>query len=130
MRKMEMRMASFLAIGLLLASLARAEEQSAALQVEMQTAMLTYTESIFVDGSYSYIDTQADALKTVYLANVHPFVLTMGSDFVVCSEMIDDTGNSITADFLVRRIEGKYKVVQMLLDDRESLKNAMSKLRK
>jgi hypothetical protein len=130
MRKIEMKATSFLAIGLLLTSLAHAEEQSAALQVELQTAMLTYTESIFVDGSYSYIDTKTDALKTVYLANAHPFVLSMGNDFVVCSEMIDDAGNNITADYLVRRIEGKYKVVQMLIDDRESLKNAMSKLGK
>jgi hypothetical protein len=127
---MEMRTTSFLAIGLLLTSLAHAQEQSAALQVELQTAMLTYTESILVDGSYSYIDTKTDTLKTVYLANIHPFVLPMGGDFVVCSEMIDDTGNSITADYLVRRIEGKYKVVQMLLDDRESLTNAISKLGK
>ena len=117
-------------MGVLLASLAHAENQSATLQIELQTAMLTYTESIFVDGGYSYIDTKEDALKTVYLANVHPFVLPMGDDYVVCSEMIDDAGNSITADYLVRRIAGKYKVVQMLIDDRESLTRAKSKLGK
>jgi len=123
-----MRATLFLAVSLLGASLAHAEQPSAALQVELQTAMLTYTESLLVDGGYTYIDAKTDSLKTIYPANVHPFVLPLGKDFVVCSEMVDEAGNSITADYVVRSIGGEYRVVQMLVNDRESLQGAMSKL--
>lgn len=125
-----MRTNLILAVALLGASYAHAEQPSAALQVELQTAMLTYTESLLVDGGYTYIDTNSDALKTVYPANIHPFIVQLGEDFVVCSEMVDDAGNSVTADYVVRSIDGKYRVVQMLVNDRDSLQGAMSKLGK
>jgi len=123
-----MRTTLFLAVSLLGASLAHAEQLSTALQVELQTAMLTHTESLLVDGGYTYIDVKTDSLKTVYPANVHPYVVQLGDDFVVCSEMVDEAGNNITADYVVRSIGGPYRVVQMLLDDRESLQGVMSKL--
>ena len=125
-----MRAALVLVIGLLGTSSAFAEKPSAALQVELQTAMLTYTESVLVDGGYTYIDPKTQALKTVYPSNVHPFVVVLGKDYVVCSEMVDEEGNSITVDYVVRSISGEYKVVQMLLDDRPALKGAMAKLKK
>lgn len=125
-----MRKTLFLAVGLLAASLAHADKPSAALQVELQTAMLTHTETLLVDGGYTYIDPKTDTVTTVYPANVHPFVVQLGKDYVVCSEMVDEAGNTITADYVVRQIDGEYRVVQMLLNDRESLQGAMSKLPK
>ncbi len=125
-----MRTKSFLAFSALLAFVAQAQDGAATKQVELQTAMLNYMDSILVDGGYSYVDTKTDSLSTVYPANVHPFVVSLGDDYVVCSEMIDESGNTVTADFLVRRIGGDYRVVQMILDDRESVQGAMSKLKK
>ena len=125
-----MRAMFFLALGTFLASAAEAGDVAAELQIELQTAMLTYTDSILVDGGYSYVDTKTDALSTVYPANVHPFVVSLGHDYVVCSEMIDESGNTVTADVLVRQIGGDYRVVQMILDDRDSVQSAISKLAK
>ena len=125
-----MRAMFFLALGTFLASAAEAGDVAAKLQIELQTAMLTYTDSILVDGGYSYVDTKTDALSTVYPANVHPFVVSLGNDYVVCSEMIDESGNTVTADFLVRQIGSDYRVVQMILDDRDSVQGAISKLAK
>ena len=68
------------------------------------------------------------AIRTVYPANVHPFVIAAGADYFVCSEMIDETGNTITADFLVREIGGTYRVVQMIVNDRGSVQAAIKKL--
>ena len=113
--------------GLVLAP-ANAGKLSTELQVELQTAMLTYNDSILADGSYRYLDTRSDSMRIVYPANAHPFVVTLGEDYFVCSEFINDKGNTITADYLVRKIGGQYKVVQMILDDRESLQRAMKKM--
>lgn len=98
------------------------------LQVQLQSLMLSYTDSVLVDGGYTYIDTADDALKTVFPANVHPFIVTLGDDYVVCSEMIDENGDAVTADFVVRRIGDEYRVVQMLVNDRAALQGAMKKL--
>ncbi|NRG17084.1 hypothetical protein HPQ64_05230 [Rhizobiales bacterium] len=108
----------------------KSEELSTEFQVELQSAMLQFTESILVDGGYSYVDTKEGVLKTVYPANVHPFIVTMGDDYFVCSEMIDDAGKSINADFLVRRIDDQYKVVQLIMDNRQAVQGAISKLGK
>ena len=43
---------------------------------------------------------------------------------------IDENGESITADFLVRQVGENYRVVQMIVNDRESLQSAMSKFSK
>lgn len=98
------------------------------LQVELQSAMLSHIDEIVVDGAYTYVDTTEQVVKTVYPANVHPIIVPFGSDYFVCSEMVDDNGNKLTADFLVRLIEGDYRVVQMIIDDREAMEVAMSKL--
>lgn len=125
-----MRMLALLVFAWLAIIPVKSEELSTELQVELQTAMLQFTESILVDGGYSYVDTKEGALRTVYPANVHPFIVTMGDDYFVCSEMIDDAGNTINADFLVRRIDDQYKVVQLILDNRQAVQGAISKLGK
>ena len=98
------------------------------LQVELQSAMLSYIDEILVDGAYTYVDTMEQAVKTVYPANIHPIIVPFGNDYFVCSEMVDDSGNKMTADFLVRLIEGDYRVVQLIIDDRKAMEVAMSKL--
>lgn len=90
--------------------------------------MLSYTDSILDEGAYSYIDTEEDVLKTVYPAQVHPFIVKFGDDYFLCSEMVTDDGTTVTADFLIRRIEDAYRVVQLILDDRPAVQAAMAKL--
>lgn len=98
------------------------------LQVELQSAMLSYIDEIVVDGAYTYVDTKEQAVKTAYPANIHPIIVPFGDDYFVCSEMVDDSGNKMTADFLVRLIESDYRVVQLIIDDRKAMEVAMSKL--
>ncbi|NDV01236.1 hypothetical protein [Pseudoroseicyclus tamaricis] len=102
-------------------------EISAEMRVALQGAMLSYVDSVLVDGAYTYLDPTADEMRTVYPANVHPMIVTVGDDYFVCSEMVTETGEQVTADFLVREVEGEWTVVQALLNDRASLETAMSK---
>lgn len=98
------------------------------LAVKLQGAMLSHIDEIVVDGAYTYVDSKEQALKTVYPANVHPMIVPFGTDYFVCSEMIDESGNNLTADFLVREVEGEYRVVQTIINDRQTMMAAMAKL--
>ncbi len=113
-------------LALLYSTSSWAADIPAELQVELQNLMLNYIDSIAPDGAYTYVDTENDGLKTVYPANVHPIIVPMGDDYFVCSEMIDEEGNSLTADFLVRRIDGEYRIVQTIMDDREAVMAAIA----
>lgn len=110
-----------LVVGLALPVADAAADVPAELQVELQTAMLTHLDTIAPDGVYTYLDTGSQTLRTVYSANVHPMVVQAGDAYFVCSEFIDEDGERITADFLVREVGDGYRVVQMILDDREAL---------
>ena len=123
-----MKAAAFPAIVALSAGSAFAEELPTELQVELQSAMLSYTDSILQEGSYSYVDTEEDVLRTVYPAQVHPFIVKFGADYFLCSEMVTEDGTTVTADFLIRQIGEDYRVVQLILDDRPAVQAAMAKL--
>ena len=115
--------------GLLLLSLpATAAEISPEIQVQLQAATQQYIEQVSAEGAYIYIDHKSEDLKTVYPANVHPMVLPFGKDYFVCSEMVDENGSHITADFLVRGFDDDYRVVQMILDNRPLVESAMEKV--
>lgn len=122
-------------LGMVLAALAfsapvLAADIPAEVQVRLQGAMQHYIDQISVDGSYTYIDPKTSQLRTVYPANVHPMVLGFGKDYFVCSELVDGSGKKLTADFLVRKFGGDYRVVQMILDNRPMVEAAMSKVGK
>ena len=120
-----MKLIVWLAVGWLMAGVASAGGVSAELQVKLQTAMLTHVDAVVVDGAYTYVDTQTDRMTTVYPANVHPFVVAVGEDYFVCSEMINNEGDTVTADFLVRNVDGSHRVVQMIVNDREAVESAI-----
>jgi len=123
-----MRRLVIAAVALLFATGASAADIPADLQVKLQGAMLQHLDEIVVDGAYSYVDPKSQAVRTVYPANIHPMIVPFGDDYFVCSEMIDEGGDNLTADFLVREVGDTYRVVQVLIDDRPAMMAAMSKL--
>jgi hypothetical protein len=117
-----LRLATLLLVaGLAVPGTGTAADVSAELQVELQTAMLVHLDTIAPDGVYTYLDTGTQTLRTVYSANVHPMVVQAGDQFFVCSEFIDEEGERLTADFLVRKVGDSYRVVQTILGDRAAL---------
>jgi hypothetical protein len=117
-------------IALLFANSALAADIPTELQVKLQGAMLSHIQEILVDGAYTYVDAKEQGVKTVYPANVHPMIVPFGKDYFLCSEMVAESGNNLTADFLVRQVGGEYKVVQTIMNDRPTLMAALAKLGK
>ena len=120
-----MRLCNWLVFLWLTPNFAFAADLSAEVQVKLQTVMMNHVDAVLVDGAYTYVDTQSGRLKTVYPANIHPYVVDVGEDYFVCSEMISEDGDSVTADFLVRKIEGSFRVVQMIVNDRAAVEDAI-----
>lgn len=125
-----MRAAMLLVVALLAVRPTFAADIPTDVQVRLQSAMLEHVDRVAVDGAYTYVDAKSDEIRTVYPANVHPFVISAGPDFFVCSEMIDEGGETVTADFLVRAVGGDFRVVQMIVNDRASVQAAVKKLEK
>lgn len=109
-------------------ALAMASEITTDLRVALQSAMLRHVDGVLTDGAYTYLDRDTDALRTLYPANVHPMIVPVGEDFFVCAEMVDEGGETVTADFLVRRIGDNWRVVQMIVNDRASVDGLMASL--
>ena len=122
-----MRTQIFAAVMFLLPTVALADEIPADLQVKLQQAMLKHLDEVMVDGAYTYVDTKERSADTIYMANIHPMIIQFGDGYFVCSEMVDGQGKNRTADFLVRPIRGEYRVVQMIVNDRDAVTAAMSK---
>jgi hypothetical protein len=116
----------WLILPLLITSQVFAMEIPTDVKVKLQAAMHNHIDQVSVDGAYSYLDKSTE-LKTLYPANTHPMVLRFGEDYFVCSDMVDENGDSHPADFLVRRIGDDYRVVQMLVDQRDVVEAAMKK---
>ena len=127
MRRLSISVSAVLGFALLPLATPAVAEIPTDLRVALQGAMLSHVDSVSVDGAYTYLDTTTDTLRTVYPANVHPMVVTVAGAYFVCSEMVTETGEQITADFLVREVAGEWTVVQAVLNDRASLEAAMSK---
>lgn len=120
-----MRTGALIAALILWAAPALAAEVPADVQVKLQNAMQRHLETVSKDGGYTYV-TPAAQQRTLFQANTHPMVLAYGSDYFVCSDMVDGNGMSYPADFLVRELDGDYRVVQMLVDQRKVVEAAMN----
>jgi hypothetical protein len=97
-------------------------------QIALQSALQSYMSDVLNDGGLTYIELTTGNLQTVYPASIHPIVVPFGSDYFLCSEVVTDDGTTLTADFLLREIDGQFRVVQRLIDQRDVMKLAMSKL--
>ncbi len=97
-------------------------------QFALQSALQSYIDDVFSDGALTFIEVSSGELLTVYPASVHPMIVPFGSDYFLCSEVVTDAGTMVTADFLLREIDGQFRVVQRLIGQRDVLEMAMSQL--
>ncbi len=80
--------------------------------VALQAAMQSHIDQSVINGALLAIDAKTGELEHYYPTKAHPKVMTMGDNFVMCAEMVDDDGKESMANFYVAREGGRYVVFQ------------------
>ena len=115
--------------GLLLISVGSpiwAAEISAEIKAKTQLSMAEFMKSRSdADGRFHFVDDKTNKAAFGFSANVHPMVVPYGQHIFVCSEVVLENGERITADFLTVKIDGAYRVVEVIMNNRDRVKGMM-----
>jgi hypothetical protein len=77
-------------------------------------------------GRFLFVDRQTNDLMGGYSANVHPMIVPYKDGTVfVCSEIVTDNGDRVTADFLTVKVGDDFKIVEVIMNNRDSVKKMM-----
>ena len=103
-----------------------AAEISAEIKAKTQLSMAEFMKSRSdADGRFHFVDDKTNKAAFGFSANVHPMVVPYGQHIFVCSEVVLENGERITADFLTVKIDGAYKVVDVIMNNRDRVKGMM-----
>ena len=114
----------FLTIFLTL-SQAYSDDVSAEMKIKLQDLMNSFIEEISVDGKMIYIDTKSDKLNGLYFSSAHPMYVPHEGNFFLCTEGVDDEGNTHLVDFYAKENNGEYKIVDVSVDSRDTTKKIL-----
>ena len=106
---------------------ATAEEVSAEVKAKAQLTLAQWMKDRSDDsGKFYFVDRQANELIAGYSANVHPMIVPYKNGAIfVCSEVVTENGDRITADFLTVPVGDGYKVIEVIMNNRPSIKKMM-----
>ena len=106
---------------------ATAEEVSAEVKAKAQLTLAQWMKDRSDDsGKFYFVDRQANELIAGYSANVHPMIVPYKDGAIfVCSEVVTENGDRITADFLTVPVGDGYKVIEVIMNNRPSIKKMM-----
>tara|TARA_B100001741_G_scaffold162717_1_gene134523 strand:- start:247 stop:681 length:435 start_codon:yes stop_codon:yes gene_type:complete len=106
---------------------ALAEEVSAEAKAKAQLTLAQWMKDRSDDsGKFYFVDRQANELVAGYSANVHPMIVPYKDGAIfVCSEVVTENGDRITADFLTVPVGDGYKIVEVIMNNRPSVKKMM-----
>jgi hypothetical protein len=110
-----------------LASLLKAESVSAEDKAKAQLTLVKWMKARSDDkGRFLFVDRQTNDLMGGYSANVHPMIVPYKDGAVfVCSEIVTDNGDRVTADFLTVKVGDDFKIVEVIMNNRDSVKKMM-----
>ena len=104
---------------------AYSDDVSAEMKIKLQDLMNNFIEEISVDGKMIYIDTKSDKLNGLYFSSAHPMYVPHEGNFFLCTEGVDDEGNTHLVDFYAKENEGEYKIVDVSVDSRDTTKKIL-----
>ena len=104
-----------------------ADEISAEDKAKVQLTLVKWIKSRSDDkGRFLFVDRQTNDLMGGYSANVHPMILPYKDGAVfVCSEIVTDNGDRVTADFLTVKVGDAYKIVEVIMNNRDSVEKML-----
>jgi hypothetical protein len=103
------------------------EEVSAEIKAKAQMTLATWIKERADDsGKFFFVDRQTNELVGGYSANVHPMIVPYKDGAIfVCSEVVTENGDRITADFLTVPVDGGYRIVEVIMNNRPAVEKMM-----
>ena len=96
-------------------------------KIDLQAALLNFLELTSDEsGRFRVIDRDSGKPLEIYAGAMHPKIIPLGDDQVLCIEMFDKAGVRHDADFVMRQTEAGWLVVDILVNQRPLLKKARS----
>ena len=88
-------------------------------KIELQSALLTFLEQGGdADGMFSILDRESGAMLVAHVEAMHPKIIRLGPDYVLCIEMYDDIGQRHDADFIMRKGSNGWILKDVLFEQR------------
>ena len=96
-------------------------------KIDLQAALLNFLELTSDEsGRFRVIDRDSGKPLEIYAGAMHPKIVPLGDDQVLCIEMFDKAGVRHDVDFVMRQTEAGWLVVDILVNQRPLLKKARS----
>ena len=96
-------------------------------KIDLQAGLLNFLELTSDEsGRFRVIDRDSGKPLEIYAGAMHPKIVPLGDDQVLCIEMFDKAGVRHDADFVMLQTEAGWLVVDILVNQRPLLKKARS----
>ena len=107
-------------------STARAD-QSVTFLAELQTVMQRHIEGQLIDGALRVRDLSSGDISLYYPTERHSMVMSIDEDYILCTDLVSESGESVPVDFYVTSAGDDYFVYQTEINNRRPLKALMKK---
>lgn len=99
-------------------------------KIALQSSLLAFLEQGGdEDGSFRVLDRKTGVMIKAHIGALHPKIIRLGPDYVLCIEMFDANGQRHEADFIMRPGTAGWVVTDVLFDQRDLLKKARQQLK-
>lgn len=116
---------STLCFAMLVAPATAAQKVTSIDKIQLQVAMQKSISHQLVDGKYFYFDTKNSNVVTLYPTQAHPMILSMGSQFILCSDFKTKSGKSVNIDFYLARKGKTFVVFDTVIGNRKPIAKMM-----
>jgi hypothetical protein len=107
-------------------STARAD-QSVTLLAKLQTVMQRHIEGQLIDGALRVRDLSNGDVYLYYPTERHSMVMSIDEDYILCTDLVSESGESVPVDFYVTSAGDDYFVYQTEINNRRPLKALVEK---
>ena len=107
-------------------STARAD-QSVTLLAELQTVMQRHIEGQLIDGALRVRDLSNGDVSLYYPTERHSMVMSIDEDYILCTDLVSESGEAVPVDFYVTSVGDDYFVYQTEINNRRPLKALVEK---
>ena len=111
------------------ANVAVADTSQAIEKTALQASLLRFLDSGSDEtGAFRIIDRTSGVVINAHPGALHPKIIPFGPDYVLFIEMYDEDGGRHDADFILRKDGDDWVVVDLLFNQRNLLKTALSEI--